>query len=1432
MGVKGLWKLIESAGVPVPLETLEHKVLGVDVSIWLHQAVRGFRGPGGAAVANAHLLTLFHRICKLLFYRIRPIFVFDGGVPHLKKQTLASRKLRKEVATNKARQARERLFKNLLKSQAVRAALGKSGPGPSSVHVPQVTKREKDLFELPPLSEALEEGTSETPEEERSSNIVQCVNLPNLHQFDLDSEEFKDMPLDMRHEILSELQDTRKQNSWATINDMPQQSENFAAFQMGRLMKRAKFQATLDSTREEIQKAKVSEMEAELFGDVEKYMSLSQRIISEDASHAIFVKKVKETSKSNSETMDVESYVPVKKADKKGKAPLNKKKPIDKDFLTELAKVGIIRPDSHVTDSDSDVESDNFHLLHEDGEEDWNDNWQNCSKEDESFLWAVGSLMENSGLTQDEILTLIKEDQRENAVVECKNELHDGPSTSANAPGSIFNPDDSSSDEDNFIEVTNDVQSPWEENGGEKKEILANNIDKLLGTKTNSLWMKIVQQKVDDMVQVSTLKASPKKAIIDSRKPGKEKAAVEEHTTCKEISETLKPVKISLDFEVKPLKMEDNIFSDIFTDIICQPKSVKMNRLITEESQGSRLNTGAQDIVVNESIKPNLNCNSQTRMDYVEVNRCAESKLSAESYSIETPNAKVCDANLSNITSIKTVHLDYTHTKCKTPLQNADIVGRNKAEDYISSAYWRGKSEKSKLTHDEVEIMSSSDETDDEHDVAISTALPSPHAKTMESQSPSSRILLEHQNTNALKQMSHKSMTFHNEDSSIQLSKSIVCESKDTSKTGTTLIKNTLYENRCTDNIDSEISKLAVLKDEKINNSQHVTLISQNFVDQAFKTTPLYPRKSSYVEHKNSTSSSQPLDSSSEDGNLEEVEGGSREILDMKEKKDKQEESKVSRQSHDHSDSSSESTKKYKNTSREDISTTKVEIEAIILSDHGGNRNRIISEHIKQRDVINTTEGSVGVEAKLNPDTDVEEKWEENGTAEKIEMEKTKVERPLDYTEDELKQLEGELASEQQALVAQAQQCERLASSLNDQMYGESQHLLQLFGIPYLVAPMEAEAQCAFLNAANLTEGTITDDSDIFLFGGNSVYRNFFNQTRHVEHYKTENIKATVGLERTKMITLALICGSDYTEGVEGIGSVGAMEALVEFPGEGIECLQNLRKWWSVACKGISTMQHSKIRQKLAQVNLPDSFPNENVYEAYLLPEVDESREKFTWAVPNVEALRVFTAEKFGWNHTKTDEILLPVMKKLKIRTTQKRIESYFTNIRLVKEPKVTSKRMQDAIAKSKGTALSNSDHPVGQSGTQVKVRQKQKKRKVTQDSERKQASEESKPSCSMVMADSKHSKPTRTLLVDPSEIKNKSVIEGRKRQKRKNDFGETKINEISQKKVTKEDMFKSLLEKETICQREKEKLKMEEKKMKAANILHKQNKVKKTKKR
>lgn len=70
-----------------------------------------------------------------------------------------------------------------------------------------------------------------------------------------------------------------------------------------------------------------------------------------------------------------------------------------------------------------------------------------------------------------------------------------------------------------------------------------------------------------------------------------------------------------------------------------------------------------------------------------------------------------------------------------------------------------------------------------------------------------------------------------------------------------------------------------------------------------------------------------------------------------------------------------------------------------------------------------------------------------------------------------------------------------------------SQELLSLFGLPFLVAPEEAEAQCAALEQNRLIQGCITDDNDVFLFGGKTVYRNFFSQNKVLEMYQVEDIE-------------------------------------------------------------------------------------------------------------------------------------------------------------------------------------------------------------------------------------------------------------------------------------------------------------------------------------
>ena len=92
MGVAGLWELLSPAGRRVAVESLGDKTVAIDASIWLVQFVKAYRDKSGDPMKNAHLIGLFRRLCKLLFFQIRPVLVFDGATPTLKKRTVAARR--------------------------------------------------------------------------------------------------------------------------------------------------------------------------------------------------------------------------------------------------------------------------------------------------------------------------------------------------------------------------------------------------------------------------------------------------------------------------------------------------------------------------------------------------------------------------------------------------------------------------------------------------------------------------------------------------------------------------------------------------------------------------------------------------------------------------------------------------------------------------------------------------------------------------------------------------------------------------------------------------------------------------------------------------------------------------------------------------------------------------------------------------------------------------------------------------------------------------------------------------------------------------------------------------------------------------------------------------------------------------------------------
>lgn len=120
MGVQGLWDLIAPVGRRVSVETLSGKKLAIDASIWIIQFMKAMRDEKGEMVRNAHILGFFRRICKLLYLRTKPVFVFDGGTPALKRRTVIARRRQRENAQAKIRKTAEKLLLNHLKAMRLK----------------------------------------------------------------------------------------------------------------------------------------------------------------------------------------------------------------------------------------------------------------------------------------------------------------------------------------------------------------------------------------------------------------------------------------------------------------------------------------------------------------------------------------------------------------------------------------------------------------------------------------------------------------------------------------------------------------------------------------------------------------------------------------------------------------------------------------------------------------------------------------------------------------------------------------------------------------------------------------------------------------------------------------------------------------------------------------------------------------------------------------------------------------------------------------------------------------------------------------------------------------------------------------------------------------------------------------------------------------
>ncbi|KAL1696908.1 hypothetical protein GGG16DRAFT_120544 [Schizophyllum commune] len=321
----------------------------------------------------------------------------------------------------------------------------------------------------------------------------------------------------------------------------------------------------------------------------------------------------------------------------------------------------------------------------------------------------------------------------------------------------------------------------------------------------------------------------------------------------------------------------------------------------------------------------------------------------------------------------------------------------------------------------------------------------------------------------------------------------------------------------------------------------------------------------------------------------------------------------------------------------------------------------------------------------------------------------------------DLASVRSEIDDEITSLRQQRTAAMRAAEDVTQQMVAQIMIMLRLFGIPYMTAPMEAEAQCATLVSLNLVDGVITDDSDVFLFGAARVFKNMFNQSKTVECFLAADLQRELGLDRGVLIRLAYLLGSDYTEGLPGVGPVMAMELLREFPGE--DGLEKFREWWGRVQMGRDgeesiTPFRRRFKKKFKDLYLPPDWPNGAVRDAYLHPTVDESEEPFKWGLPDLDGLREFFNGELSWSQHKVDELLLPIISKMGKRgqTNKQGTLNSFLDVSLGtgthaprKRQAYASKRLQQVVSdfRKKRAGLAEDNEEETENGEPVRKRRR-----------------------------------------------------------------------------------------------------------------------------
>jgi len=206
----------------------------------------------------------------------------------------------------------------------------------------------------------------------------------------------------------------------------------------------------------------------------------------------------------------------------------------------------------------------------------------------------------------------------------------------------------------------------------------------------------------------------------------------------------------------------------------------------------------------------------------------------------------------------------------------------------------------------------------------------------------------------------------------------------------------------------------------------------------------------------------------------------------------------------------------------------------------------------------------------------------------------------------------------------------------------ECQELLRLMGVPFVVAPCEAEAQCAAICKSGKAFAVATEDMDTLAFASPVLLRHLSysaGSSDEIIQISYDIMLKESGLTSNQFVDFCILCGCDYCDTIKGIGPKRAYQLIQEY-----KCIEEIVK-----------------RIDKEKYPIPDDFDYTRARELFLNHEVNTNVD-FSWKMPNESGLKDFLCNKKGFSEARVDGVIKN-LKKAREGGRQSTMESFFSTI-------------------------------------------------------------------------------------------------------------------------------------------------------------------------